>query len=264
MNIILPAVLIIGGMLSIFYLRPKMQNKTMEMKFMQTKSIAELLEMFDNMDNMDLGEDYRQYVELKGNVCSQAPVMTPYSEREVAYCESGLTQVTEVKEQYRDNEGCLKTRVTKRDSPISNEKTSQVIRMKDSTDAGEIVLEIQASGCELDIPKTFDRFEPKNNMSRYGYFSSRSYGRFGADTLGFKMTEKTIELNQKLYVIGEAFLSGGEIHIGKPKDSKKPFIVSTKSEEELINSSDRNALFSLVGGIAAAAAGVALIIYLNI
>ena len=264
MNIILPIALIIGGVFCIFYIRPKMQNKVMEMKYMQTKSVAELRQMFADMDSMALGDDYREYVEIKGNVCSQAPVMTPYSEREVAYCESGLTQVTEVKEQYRDNEGCLKTRVVKRETPISNEKTSQTIRMKDTTDAGEIVLEIQASGCELDIPKTFDRFEPKNNISRYGYFSSRSYGRFGADTLGFKMTEKTIELNQKLYVIGEAFLSGGEIHIGKPKDPKKPFIVSTKSEEELIDTSDRNALLSLVGGIAAAVIGVALMIYLNI
>lgn len=264
MNIILPIALIIGGLLCIFYIRPKIQNKVMEMKYMQTKSVAELRQMFDNMDSMVLGDEYREYVEIKGNVCSQASVMTPYSERKVSYCESGLTQVTEVKEQYRDNEGCLKTRVTKRETLISNEKTSQVIRMKDSTDAGEIVLEIQASGCELDIPKTFDRFEPKNNLRRYGCFSTCPSECFGVGTLGFKMMEKTIELDQKLYVIGEAFLSDGEIHIGKPKDPKKPFIVSTRSEEELISSSDRNALLSLAGGIAATVIGAALIFYLNI
>ena len=61
------------------------------------------------------------------------------------------------------------------------------------------------------------------------------------------MTEETIEENQNLYVIGEAFRVGDTIHIGKPEDKKKPFIVTTKSEEDLINKSNQNAMFSLVG-----------------
>ena len=264
MNIILPIVLIIGGLVAIFYLRPKIQNKGLEIKYMQTKTISELRGMFSQMDGMSLGEDYREYVEIKGTVTDQAPVRTPYSEREVAYCESKLLQVTESKEQYRDREGNLRTRVSKRETPISDEKTSQTIHISDGSSSEEVVLEIQASGCELDIPKTFDRFEPKNNLNRYGYFSRHPFNRFGAETLGFKMIEKTIELNQKLYVLGEAFCVGGEIHIGVPQDSKKPFIISTKSEEEIVNSSERNVQFSLFGGMAAIVLGAFLMFYLNV
>ncbi|MFQ7075018.1 MAG: GIDE domain-containing protein, partial [Clostridia bacterium] len=121
------------------------------------------------------------------------------------------------------------------------------------------VLEINGVGCDLDIPKTFDRFEPKNNLSNYRYFNSFSVNRFGAETLGFKMTEETIEENQNLYVIGEAFRVGDTIHIGKPEDKKKPFIVTTKSEEDLINKSNQNAMFSLVGGIVAIIVGIIFI-----
>ncbi len=70
------------------------------------------------------------------------------------------------------------------------------------------------------------------------------------------MTEETIEENQNLYVIGEAFRVGDTIHIGKPEDKKKPFIVTTKSEEDLINKSNQNAMFSLVGGIVAIIVGI--------
>ena len=75
------------------------------------------------------------------------------------------------------------------------------------------------------------------------------------------MTEKTIRQNQQLYVLGEAFLSGDEIHIGAPGDRKKPFIVTTKSEDDMVRSTEQNATLALIGGIASVAIGV-LIIFL--
>ena len=77
------------------------------------------------------------------------------------------------------------------------------------------------------------------------------------------MTEKTIEANQYLYVIGEAFRVGNVIHIGKPMDNGKPFIVTTKSEEDLINSSKQKSLFMLIGGIVAIILGILLIVKIH-
>lgn len=249
MNIIIALLLIAGGFGAIFYLRPKTQNSVTEIKYMQTKTISELKDMFKQMDENGLGNDYREFVELKGTVVSDNLVKTPFSDREVVYCESKLAQVTETKEQYRDSDGNLRTRVSKNENTISNEKTSQEIEMLDNSINESVILEINGVGCKLDIPKTFDRFEPKSNLGSYRYFNSFSWNRFGGETLGFKMTEKTINANQNLYVIGEAFRVGDKIHIGKPQDNKKPFIVTTKSEEDLINKSNQNALFLLVGGI---------------
>ena len=132
--------------------------------------------------------------------------------------------------------------------------------MKDNSSNEPIILEINGTGCKLDIPKTFDRFEPKGNLGNYRYFNSFSWNRFGAETLGFKMTESTIGENQSLYVIGEAFRVGNTIHIGKPQDTKKPFIVTTKSEEDLVNNSNQKALFYLVGGVIAIVVGIIMFI----
>ena len=123
-----------------------------------------------------------------------------------------------------------------------------------------VVVEISNSGCKLDIPKTFDRFEQRGNLGNYRYFNSFSWNGFGADTLGFKLTEETIEANQNMYIIGEAYKVGNKIHIGKPQDKKKPFIVTTKSEEDIINNSNKSALFLLIGGIAAIAGGIIMMI----
>lgn len=260
MNILIAIALIAGGLASIFYIRTKAQSTSMEMKFMQTKSIADLKEMFKQMDSNGLGNEYREYVELKGNIVSSELVETPFSNRKVAYCESSLAQVTEQKEQYRDSNGNMQTRVNKRENNISNEKSSQEINMKDSSSNESVVLEINGTGCNLDIPKTFDRFEPKSNLNNYRYFNSFSWDRYGAETLGFKMTEKTINENQSLYVLGEAFRVGDTIHIGKPQDPKKPFIVTTKSEEDFVNKSNQNAKFALIGGIVAIVIGIIFLV----
>lgn len=258
MNIIIPIVLIVGGLVAIFYIRPKTQNHVTEIKYLQTKKISELKDMFSQMDSNGLGNDYREFVELKGKIVSNNLIETPFSNRKVAYCKSRLAQVTETKEQYRDSNGNMRTRVNKHENTISEENSSQEIELIDDNNDDSVVLEINGVGCNLDIPKTFDRFEPKANLGNYRYFNSFSFNRFGAETLGFKMTEETIDANQQLYVIGEAFKVGNEIHIGKPQDAKKPFIVTTKSEEDLINKSNQTAMFSLIGGIVAIVIGIVM------
>lgn len=260
MEILVPLLLITVGLGAIFYLRPKMQNNVTEIKYMQTKTISELNDMFSQMDANGLGNDYREFVELKGTIVSDNLVDTPFSNRKVAYCDSKLVQVTEIKEQYKDSNGNLQTRVRKHENTISNEKSSQEISIKDNSSNEPVILEINATGCKLNIPKTFDRFEPKGNLNNYGYFKSFSWNRFGAETLGFKMVEETIEANQNLYVIGEAFRVGNTLHIGKPQDNKKPFIITTKSEEDLVNSSNQKAMFSLIGGIIAIVVGIIMFI----
>lgn len=260
MDIIIPILLIGGGLASIFYLRPRIKNNVTEIKYMQTKSISELKDMFAQMDASGLGNEYREFVELKGTVVSDDLVETPFSNRKVAYCESKLLQVTETREQYRDSNGRMQTKVSKHENTISNEKSSQVISLRDNSSSEAVVLEVNATGCKLDIPKTFDRFEPKGNLNNYRYFNSFSWNRYGAETLGFKMVEQTIEANQNLYVIGEAFKLGDMIHIGKPQDNKKPFIITTKSEDDLVNSSNQNAMFALIGGIIAIVVGIIMFI----
>lgn len=259
MEILIAIILIAAGLALIFYFRPKAKSDLMEMQFMQTKTIAELVDMFSQMDASGLGDSYREYVELKGRVVSNNLVKTPFSNRDVAYCDSSLSQVTEVREQYRDSEGNQRTRVNKKETVISSEQTSQTLNMIDNSTNQDVTLQVNGVGCKLDIPKTFDRFEPKNNLGSYGYFSSFSWNRYGAETLGFKMVEKTIDKDQNLYVIGEAYRSGDQIYIGKPSDAKKPFIVSTKSEEELVHSSNQKAMYMLIGGIAIIAIGAIVV-----
>ena len=46
MSIIIAIILIVGGLATIFYIRPKIQAHVTEIKYLQTKNISELRDMF--------------------------------------------------------------------------------------------------------------------------------------------------------------------------------------------------------------------------
>ena len=262
MDFIMPLIFIVFGLVVIFYIRPKSQSDIMEVKFLKTKKISELREIFSQMEQNGLGDDYREFVELKGKIFSENLINTPFSNKNVAYCESELIEVVKTTERYKDSNGNYQTRTKNQENRISNERSSQDIKIIDESSNTPIYIELNASGCNLDIPKTFDRFESKNNLRNYNYFNSFPMNRYGDETVGFKMIEKTIDSEQNLYIIGEAYKVGDTIHIGKPMDNKKPFIISTKSEDELVNSSNQNALSLLVSGIISIIVGIIFLIRL--
>jgi len=256
-GIILPLLLMVGGVLAIVYLRPKMLGHVREMKFMNTTTIKDLQEMYQMMVDGGMGDMFRNYVELKGVVHCDQPTHTPFSSQNVAYCSSKLSAVTQREEQYRDNDGHYHTRTVKDEEVLSSENSSEILLMADDSSDMRVVLDIN-HGCEFDVPETFDRFETVGNLGRYAYFRNFHHPR--ANLLGYRMQERTISLGQPLYVLGEAYKEGNTLHIGKPVDKDKSFIVSTKSEDQLVGKYEGNAKLALFGGIAAVVIGVLLLI----
>ncbi|MGI5912788.1 MAG: GIDE domain-containing protein [Syntrophomonadaceae bacterium] len=62
--------------------------------------------------------------------------------------------------------------------------------------------------------------------------------------------------------MGEAFMENGQLWIGKPSNSKKPFIVSVKNESELLIQSNKFAeKLAFIGGIDLAVIGVAIMLF---
>ena len=57
----------------------------------------------------------------------------------------------------------------------------------------------------------------------------------GHKTIGYNYREIGIRMNTDLYVIGDANDRDGVLRVSKPKDKGQPFIVSTKSEDEIVS-----------------------------
>jgi len=258
---IIGGILIIGGGALSFFAPRKIRDRNIEIKFMQTTPLEELIAILK--DNAAAGLDgYRHYVELKGIADSDNPEKAPFSEKEVAYYNADLFQVYEEKHTYKDDKGTHQ-QIRKKETLMSSQKSSGPVVLKDSQSGQKAYIDVSQSGLKLDALKTLDKFEPENSAKKYNFFSNFRYSNMGARTLGFRMIEKTIPIGQSLYVLGEAWLEGMKVKIGRPRDEKKPFIVSVRSETDIVQANNNSARIALIIGIVIAIIGVLVMIFMH-
>ncbi len=249
-----------GGYLTIFY-RKKLTSQVLEIQSQQTKTIPEVREALEAMADID--PNYREMVEVKGIAQSEQPVETPYTKERVAFYIAETVQVSETTETYTDSNGNRRTRTSKHSDTLCEEESSVPLLLKDN-DGNEIVIETNGISKKLDLQKTCDRLENTNSQyadrpySRYRHFDVSPRGNYRI--IGYKKVEKTFRLNAPLYALGEAYMQGNRIYLGPPKAADMPFIVTSKSEEQLMKNNKNAQLFSLFGGIACAVIGVVMII----
>ena len=258
---IIGGILVVLGVFCSIYFPMRIKNKNIEIQFAQTTAISELIAILKENAKAGL-EGYRHYVELKGQTVSDTPQKAPFSEKEVAYYNANLYQVFEEMETYNDSTG-RHQRLKKSESLMTNQKSTGSIALKDAQSEEKVYINLSQSGLQLDTLKTLDKFEPANNMQKYNFFSNIRYNPMGARTLGFRMIENTIPLGQSLYVLGEAYLAGVRVNIEKPRDSKKPFIVSVKNEADIVQGNKTGAKVALVCGILLAVAGILVMIFMR-
>ena len=260
-SFIIGGILIAVGVFCSIYFPMRIKNKNIEIQFTQTTPISELIAILTENAKAGL-EGYRHYVELKGQTEKDTLQKTPFSEKEVAYYNANLYQVFEETETFTDSTG-RHQRLKKSESLMTNQKSTGSIALKDAQSGEKVYIDISQSGLQLDTLKTLDNFEPVNNMQKYSFFNSIRYNPMGSRMLGFRMIENTIPLGQSLYVLGEALLVGSRVNIEKPRDSKKPFIVSVKNEAEIVQGNKTGAKVALVFGILLAVAGILMMIFMR-
>lgn len=254
------ALIILGGYLVIF-LRKKLSAETLEIQSQDTKTIPEVREALEAMSAID--PNYRELVEVKGYAKAQQPIVTPYTGEDVAFYIAKTVQMSETTETYTDSQGNRRTRTVKHSDVLCEEESSVPLLLKDNN-GDEIVIETNGISSKLDLQKTCDRLDSTNSgynnrgYSNYRQFNIASRGNYRL--LGFKKIEETFRSNAPLYALGEAYMRDGRIYLGPPKSPDLPFIVTSKSEEQLVKSKKSSQTYTLLGGIASVVIGIVLIV----
>jgi hypothetical protein len=259
---IIGGILVAAGIFVGLFIPRRIKNKNLEIRFMQTTPVSELKSILS--DNAAAGLDgYRHFVELKGSAGAEPLQKAPYSEKNVAYFNADIYQVYEETETTKDDNGAVHHNLVKHEEHLTNQKSSGMITIQDNQSGEKVYFDITQSGLQLDTLKTLDKFEPAEIMGRYSFFGSLQYSPMGAKTLGFRMVESTIPVGQALYAMGDAWLEGAKILMGKPIDEKKPFILSVRNETDIVNSNKSGATAALVFGILLAIAGILIMIFVH-
>jgi hypothetical protein len=259
---IIGGILIVAGIFLGLYIPRRIKSKNIEIKFMRTTPIAELKGILS--DNAAAGLDgYRHFVELKGAAGAEPGQKAPFSGNSVAYFSADLYQVYEETETSKDDKGIVTQHLVRHESHMTNQKSSGIVTIQESQSGEKVYFDITQPGLQLDTSKTLDKFEPVASMGQYSFFNGLKYSPLGAKTLGFRMVENTIPIGQPLYAMGDAWLEGAKILMGKPIEAKKPFILSVRNETDIVSSNKSGATVALVFGILLAIAGILLIIFVH-
>lgn len=237
--------------------KKKTEGTVTELKFMKAVSLPELAANLENLRSEGLAEGYRDIVETNGKADADGEVRAPYSNQVCAYYEASVTREYEKEEVFTDKDGKTQRRRTRASEEVSAQKSSAPLYVKD----GEVRIALDLSGAALQLKDGTDRFEPYDDSKTYSFFGVRFSAPTGVRTLGFRYRERIIPPGHPLYVVGELRSSAGELHIGRPSEKGKPFIISVKSEEEVTAGEQGKVKMFLYLGIGLIIVGIAVAIF---
>lgn len=234
--------------------KKKTEGTVLELKFMKAVSLPELAANLEDLQKEGLGEGYRDMVETNGKADTDGEVRAPYSNQICAYYEASVTREYEHEEVTTDKEGRTQRHLVRASEQVSSQKSPSPLYLKD----GEIRVTLDLDGADLQLRDGTDRFEPYSGKKSYSFSGVHFSAPSGARTLGFRYREQIIPMNHPLYVVGELRSSAGELHIGRPSEKGKPFIISVKSEEEVTAGEQGKVKMFLYLGIGLIIVGIAV------
>jgi hypothetical protein len=244
-------------------IRRSQQSKLLEIGTTETSTAQELLDATKYVAER-LGEtgSFSRIVELKGMVKCDSPLISEIARQSCVYYEMKVTR--EYEEDHWETHGRgARTRGTRRRSEqVAGNSQRIPFWLEDAT--GRIL--VDPDRADIDSVKVVDRFEPAGNL---GGRNVLTFGGFrfdvgiplsGSRTLGYHFEERLLPLDRRVYVLGEARDVSGQLTVAKPLKKGKSFIISLKSEEDLIRSTGSRIRWLLVGAVAGGVAGVGLIL----
>jgi hypothetical protein len=147
-----------------------------------------------------------------------------------------------------------------RDETVSDITSAAPFLVSDGTGA----VAVSPDGARVDKPeRVVDRFEPQVTQEQLpsglaGVLSSFLRAGSQSGTLGFRYQEWINRPGARLYVHGEVSDGSGRVAFAKPSEGR--YIISTRSEQEIVGAAERNATIATIAAVVLAAAGVVLVV----
>ncbi|MBD3636790.1 MAG: hypothetical protein HUJ25_05555 [Crocinitomicaceae bacterium] len=228
-------VVIVGVILWI--IKGKKESQSAAMELADTSTVAAVNENFTSITGSLGSGSFTHFVEIKGKAHTSTPLTSELAKEAVVYYKSTVVHKYERLEEKKDSNGNIRRDWVKRQETVAeNEHWADGWGVKDDTG----FIKIDPAKAKLDAEKLLTKFEkgdnPRSGLNvNLGGLNLNIGGKNDYRSIGYDYTEYGIKIDSDLYVLGDANDRDGELRISSPQDKKQPFIVSTKSEDELVS-----------------------------
>lgn len=245
----------------LFFWRKSALDKVLQLKAITARKIGELTDMAKALAK-DMGKGhYGETVEVQGKIVCDKPLLAELSKQPCIYYRAEVKREYEETKVVTDSQGQQKNETRRCNETLSSNKRSVPFYIEDET--GKI--EVLPDQADIDEQKSLSKFEPESGLLMQG--NTVSIGGFSIAvgnpgqqgtrrTLGYQMDEWTLPADTQAFVIGEVTDSEGRLVIRKPSEKGKRFIISARSKEALVQSTESTAKWLMVGSVACLAIGI--------
>lgn len=203
---------------------------------------------------------FTKVAEVKGTVECGSPLKAEMSGVACVWYRS--TVVREYEESYteRDSDGRTKSGTRRGSETVSTNERRTRFMVRDATGATEV----DPEGGPIDGERVLSKFEQGEvgpALSIGGFRLSLGAIGGGRRTLGYKLEEWALPLGARVYVLGEARDEGGALRIAKPSAKGGRFIITMKSEEQLLSSAKTGSkVLNIIAAVLATGSIVTLVL----
>jgi hypothetical protein len=241
-----------------FFLGRGQGKKALDMQTVETSSSADLVQLAADIAR-EIGQgSMNQTAEVKGLVECPSPLKAEMSGTECIWYRSTVTREYEESHREKDSNGNSRNTTRRGSETVSSNERRMPFLVRDSTGT----IEVDPEGAVMDGERVLSQFEQgeRGSSIRLGNFSM-NIGAIGSGrrTLGYRLEEWAIPTGRNIYVLGEAKDDGGRLRIGKPGTKGGRFLISLKSEEQLVKAAKTG---STILGVLSAVSGVAAVVVL--
>ncbi len=240
------------GVLSVLFifLAKGQGEKAYDMQLAETVSAADLARQAQEVAAEIGPGSFNKAAELKGIVDCERPLSSELAELPCVWYSSRVSR--EYEESYTERDADGKTRSgTRRGSELvsSNERRCEFFVRDES---GSVLVAPEGAAVEGErVLSRFERGEP-STLSVGGFRLALGALGAGRRTLGYKLEEWALSPGKQVYVLGEARDDEGRLRVAKPAQKGGRFIISVKSEEELVRAAKKGSLaLKILAGVCA-------------
>ncbi len=256
-------VLFVVAAILVFFMR-KNQAKSRQIKATETAQISDVIQMAETI-RADMGGGpslWTEKVELKGEVVCDQPLQGQFTDMSAAVVHTKIVREWEEYRKKRDQNGNVNGRWTRRSRTLVDEVRTTRFSIDDGTGS----IRVAPDGADFTLHEAISRFEPADGFSGGASINvgpitlSLGGGAWGQGQrlLGHRITESVLPVGSQVYALGELQDQQTSLVLQKSSDSSSAFILSVKSEEELLAGLERTTNMQKYGAIAAAVIGAGL------
>ncbi|OJJ18230.1 hypothetical protein BKI52_25750 [marine bacterium AO1-C] len=236
----------------LFFYNGKMRKRALNIKYYETSRVADVLDIYQQLGENLNGQYKGGIVELVGQGVTNNPLTAEHSGKPALYYRAKKIREYEKRETVREtdiNGKLVEKEVIKKGTETVSDNTRYVPFYLQDDSGGQIKINIK--GATKHTVRTMNTFKSRSEIGSID----------NTTTKGYRYIEDIIPLNARLYVLGQAVEDSGELTIAKPsRDKDVEYIVSTKSEQELIKGAEDASVGYMIGAIFLTVTGIVLII----